>query len=86
MPQPTSPSSSHYDVYRRVIYRVLNDTESLPSLPSTTLKIRQAMGEQQTTAESLAKLITKDPALSALLLKSASSPIYKRPVAPNTLI
>ena len=78
-------SSDHYAIYRSVISRVLSDSERLPSLPSITLKIRQAMSEENTTAESLAKIITRDPALSALLLKSASSPLYKRPVAPNTL-
>lgn len=78
-------SSDHYAIYRSVISRVLNDSERLPSLPSITLKIRQAMAEESTTAESLAQIITKDPALSALLLKSASSPLYKRAVAPNTL-
>jgi HD-like signal output (HDOD) protein len=77
--------SNHYNVYRSVISRVLSDSERLPSLPSITLKIRQAMSEENTTADSLAKIITKDPALSALLLKSASSPMYKRTVAPNTL-
>lgn len=77
--------ADHYSIYRSVISHVLNDSERLPSLPSITLKIRQAMSEENTTAESLAQIITKDPALSALLLKSASSPLYKRTVAPNTL-
>ncbi len=86
MYQSSSDPNAHYDVYRRVIARVLNDSERLPSLPSITLKIRQAMGEENTTAESLAKIITKDPALSALLLKSASSPIYRRTVVPNSLV
>ena len=75
----------HYAIYRDVINHVLTDSEKLPSLPSITLKIRQAMGEENTTPDSLAKIITKDPALSALLIKSASSPLYRRAVAPNTL-
>lgn len=75
----------HYAIYRDVINHVLTDSEKLPSLPSITLRIRQAMSEENATAESLAQIITKDPALSALLIKSASSPLYKRAVAPNTL-
>lgn len=82
---PPSPSRD-YAVYRQVINRVLTDTERLPSLPSITLKIRQAMGETNTTADSLSRIITKDPALSALLLKSASSPVYRRAIAPNSLV
>ena len=86
MTHSSSDPNVQYAVYRRVISRVLNDSECLPSLPSITLKIRQAMGQENITAESLAKIITKDPALSALLLKSASSPIYRRAVIPNTLV
>lgn len=76
----------NYSVYRRVIGRVLDDSERLPSLPSITLQVRQAMADEHATVEKLAQIITKDPALSALLLKAASSPIYKRQVAPTSLI
>lgn len=74
-----------YAVYRTVIKHVLSDSERLPSLPAITLKIRQAIGDPYTDAQVLAKLINKDPALSALLVKSASSSLYRRTVAPKTL-
>ena len=77
--------ANHYSIYRTVISRVLNDSERLPSLPSITLRIRQALSEEKTNAESLAHIISKDPSLTALLLKSVSSPIYRRKIAPNTL-
>lgn len=77
--------SEQYAVYRTVIKHVLSDSERLPSLPTITLKIRKAVGESNTTAASLAQLVGKDPALTALLMKSASCPLFRRAVAPKTL-
>lgn len=77
--------SEQYAVYRTVIKHVLSDSERLPSLPTITLRIRKAISDPNATAQSLAQLIGKDPALSALLIKSASSPLYRRAVAPKTL-
>lgn len=77
--------SEQYAVYRTVIKHVLSDSERLPSLPTITLKIRKAVSESNTTAASLAQLVGKDPALTALLMKSASCPLFRRPVAPKTL-
>ncbi len=74
-----------YAVYRTVIKHVLSDSERLPSLPTITLRVRKALSEPTTDAQSLSVLIGKDPALSALLIKSASSPLYRRAVAPKTL-
>lgn len=77
--------SEQYAVYRTVIKHVLSDSERLPSLPAITLKIRTALSAPHSDAQLLAQLIGKDPALSALLIKSASSPLYHRSVAPKTL-
>ena len=74
-----------YQVYRQVIGQVLKDTEKLPSLPSITFKIRRAISAENTTIEQLAELVSKDAALSTLLLKAASSPVYRRAITPKTL-
>ncbi len=76
---------SHYNIYREVIAQVLSDSERLPSLPSITLKIRQAIADDNTTVETLAQIIAKDPALCALLIKTASSVVYQRAVPPKTI-
>lgn len=81
----STTGEKQYAVYRTVINGVLSDTERLPSLPAITLKIRQAISEDNTTANTLSTLISKDPALCALLIKSASSPLYGRSVAPKSL-
>lgn len=78
-------NSEQYVVYRSVIQRVLNDEEHLPSLPSITLKIRHALADDNTTTESLAQMIGKDPALSALLMKTASSPLYRTLEQPQAI-
>lgn len=77
--------NKRYEIYRSVIKRVLTDQESLPSLPSITLKIRQAVSDETTTIEKLVKIIGTDPALSTLLMKYASSPAFKTASPVNTL-
>jgi HD-like signal output (HDOD) protein len=76
---------SRYLIYRSVIARVLNDQEHLPSLPAITMKVRQAISDNNTTTEKLGQLIGGDPALSALLMKAVSSPLYRTQEVPNTL-
>ncbi len=76
---------SQYEVYTSVIQRVLQDEECLPSLPSITLKIRQAIADDSATVRQLVSLIRTDPGLSALLMKSASSPLYKTASPVKTL-
>lgn len=80
-----SLEQSRYDIYRSVIAKVLNGQESLPSLPTITLKIRQAINDPNTTHTKLSMLVGSDPSLSALLMKSASSPMYRTASAPKTL-
>jgi len=72
-------------VYQKVINRVLEDNSRLPSLPDIVFKIRDAIEDGSTTVESLANLISKDPALTAHLVKSAGSPIFRRAVPPKTV-
>lgn len=77
--------SSHYSIYRTVIEQVMEGKEQLPSLPSLTLKIRQAISNPNTTHGKLAQLIEQDPALCAMLMKYASSPLYRTQQAPASL-
>lgn len=71
--------------YHTIIDRVLKDKSLLPSLPDIAFKIRGAITEETTTVETLTAIIAKDPALTAHLIKSAASPIYRRQVPPKTL-
>jgi HD-like signal output (HDOD) protein len=77
---------SDYSVYRGVIGDLLSGKEQLPSLPSITFEIRKAMGQQDLSMIELSKLLAKDPALSAVLLKYASSPLVGSQTPPQNLL
>lgn len=74
--------SSSYAIYRELVMQLMQGEEVLPSLPSLTFQIRRAIQAPNTTSRELESLISRDPALSALLVKHASSAFYRqaRPV------
>ena len=79
-------AQSDYSVYRSVINDLLNGKEQLPSLPTITFEIRKAMGQQDLSMMELSKLLAKDPSLSAVLLKYASSPLVGSQTPPQNLL
>lgn len=76
---------SHYSVYRTVIEQVMEGTESLPSLPSITIKVRNELVNPYTSNSKLAGIVEKDPALCALVIKSASNPLFNTASKPKNL-
>lgn len=59
------------------IYQDLNaDALRLPTLPQIAARIGKAMRDPSLSAETLAKVITADPAVTAKLLRVANSPRY----------
>ncbi len=86
MESSDQPIKQDYAVYRRVIDDLMNGTEQLPSLPSITFEIRQAMQKSSLSMQELSNLLVKDPALSAVLLKYASSPLIGAQNPPQTLL
>lgn len=77
---------SDYSVFRGVIGDLLSGKEQLPSLPAITFEIRKAMGQQNLSMIELSKLLAKDAALSAVLLKYASSPLVGSQTPPQNLL
>lgn len=77
--------SSDYAVYRQLVTQLMQGEEVLPSLPSLTFEIRTAINSPKTTIPQLEQLISRDPALSALLVKQASSALYRQARAPQSL-
>src|SRR5690606_3649460 len=51
---------------------------TLPSLPKLTLQIRSALSQPDPSQDELERLISRDPALAAMLLKHASGALYRR--------
>lgn len=82
-----SLESAHtdYAIYREVVAQLMNGQEQLPSLPSITLDIRRALGQPDTSMQSLSKLIARDPSLTAILLKYAPSVMLHTHMPPQTL-
>ncbi len=70
---------ANYAVYREVIAQLMQGNEQLPSLPSITLEIRRALAKPDISFTNLSKILAKDPSLSAMLLKYASSPHFLHP-------
>ncbi len=77
---------SDYSLYRDVIRDLLSGKEQLPSLPSITFEIRNAMEQQDLSMSELGRLLAKDAELSAVLLKYASSPLVGSQNPPNNLL
>lgn len=80
-----SDEVSDYSIYRRVVSQLMQGEEQLPSLPTITLDIRRALGDAQVPINTLVRLIGRDPALSAMLMKHASCALYRTTQAPQTL-
>ncbi|WP_185233330.1 HDOD domain-containing protein [Teredinibacter franksiae] len=74
-----------YSVYKSLVQKVMLDPEQLPSLPAVTLNIRTALNDERVTSERLAVICSKDPAFSALLMATVSSPLYAQSSPPTTL-
>src|SRR4051812_24138181 len=72
-------------LYQEVLDKVLEDDLRLPSMPDIAMNVRSAISKETTTNASLTATIAKDPALTAYLVQAASSPVYRRAMAPRTL-
>lgn len=86
MDSSATTAQPDYSIYRSVIGDLLGGKEQLPSLPAITFEIRKAMGQQDLSMVELSKLLAKDPALSAVLLKYASSPLIGSQNPPQNLL
>lgn len=79
-------TQTDYSVYRDVVSQLMSGNEQLPSLPNITFEIRRALEKTDLSLLSLSKLIAKDPSLSALLIKYASSPAFTNYSPPQNLL
>ena len=54
-----------------------NDNLVLPTLPEVALKVRDAVEEDDASAQQIADVLEQDASLSARLLQVANSPVYR---------
>ncbi len=69
------------DLEKKFLSDFLSDLNAnrvvLPTLPEVAMQVRNAVGDPQTNATKIERLINSDPALSAKLLKVVNSPAYR---------
>jgi len=94
MPPPAIAKGEEYgDLYGRQEFRIYQDAiqqlsqdeDQLPSLPAITLQVRKALSNPNMTHLQLANILAKDPSLTAILLKHASSSFYRTVEKPKNL-
>lgn len=64
---------------------LLRSGVKLPSLPAVFLELQQAIDDPHTSASDLADVISKDPSLSAFLLRMVNSAFYSFPQQVETI-
>ena len=57
----------------------------LPTLPEVALKVRDAIGQENANAQTIAEMVATDAALSTRLLQVANSPLYRGRVAIDSI-
>lgn len=66
-------------VQRDLVEAIDNDDLVLPTLPEVAMQIRQAAEDPEISVSTLSKVIGRDTALSARLIKVVNSPLLRRP-------
>ena len=65
----------------RFLAGIINDIEhnrlALPTLPEVALRVRDAVEDENATAQQIAGIVATDAALSARLLRVVNSPLYR---------
>ena len=64
-------------IEQEVSAAVQKDELELPTLPEVALRIRDEAEREAVTSQSLAEVISEDPALSGQIIKMANSPMYR---------
>jgi HD-like signal output (HDOD) protein len=65
------------DLADEIRTEIANNQIQLPTLPEVALQVRDAVESETANAETIAKMVAKDAALSARLLQVANSPLYR---------
>lgn len=74
-----------FHIYQEAIERMQTHEDQLPSLPTITLEIRNATANPNINTDKLSTLIAKDPSLTVILMKHASSVYYRSTDKPKNL-
>lgn len=74
--------------HRRALHRTLRkqDGPSLPSAPQALVKLQRTLRDPALTFRKAAEVVGEDPALAAIVLRTAASPLYALSRPPRTLV
>lgn len=61
---------------QEIFYKILNDHKELSSLPQVLMEVIRVSREADSSANDIASIIMKDPALTAKILRVVNSPFY----------
>ncbi len=65
--------------------QIKNDKLVLPTLPEIALRVKEAVDHPEASLHSIAEVISKDPALTARMIKIANSAYYARAVKASNV-
>lgn len=77
--------NKEFRIYQDAIEKIQNNEDQLPSLPTITLEIRNATSNPNICITQLTSLIAKDPSLTVIIMKHASSALYRSAEKPKNL-
>jgi HD-like signal output (HDOD) protein len=65
-------------IFYDVMEALKSDELNLPSLPDIAMKIRDAIAQDSSNSKTISRVIISDPAITAKLIKTANSVLYRR--------
>jgi HD-like signal output (HDOD) protein len=79
-----STHGSAFEFVTTLAAELNSDKIDLPSFPDVAMRVRRALGEEQTTVDQVVRIVGSEPALAARLLKIANSAALNRTGKPIT--
>src|SRR5262245_19942994 len=67
------------------IFRLVNSTIELPTMPEVLLKLNEVMADHEASAEAVAKVVCRDPAVATNMLRIVNSAYYGLPVRVSSV-
>jgi HD-like signal output (HDOD) protein len=67
------------------ILSLVNSTIELPTMPEVLLKLNEVMADPESSAEAVAKVVSKDPAVATNMLRIVNSAYYGLPVRVSSV-
>lgn len=66
-----------FGIYAKVAHDIIRDQARLPTLPDVALRLRRAAQDENSDWDQIAAIIQTDAGLSAHLIQTANSPLYR---------